>query len=172
MYWLALISTTYIVLSCYTFSTYKFTCHVIPIVYHSMWKRVETNSFVCTWFHYLVWISSCFMGDIGYIKYFVQSKSSLLFSILHKIIMSKRCRRYSNVGRFFRVAFHMANPLILALVLNFSSEHFLWCACFSLWLGGIYWWEHYFCPCNWNIYFISPVILFALFTTFCWTIFC
>ena len=65
----------------------------------------------------------------------VSCGTNVLFSILYKIIMSKRCRRYSNVGWVPRVAFHMANPLILALVLYFFSEHFLWCACSSLWLG-------------------------------------
>jgi len=34
--------------------------------------------------------------------------------------------------------FHMANPLILVLALYSLSEHFLWCACSSLWLGSIY----------------------------------
>ena len=51
----------------------------------------------------LTWISSCFMGDIGYFN-FVQSKSNWLFSILYKIIMSKRCQQYSNI---LRVAIHI-----------------------------------------------------------------
>jgi len=36
-----------------------------------VFKMVTLSEHVCTWFHYIVWISSCFMGDIGYIKQFV-----------------------------------------------------------------------------------------------------
>jgi len=45
------------------FDIHDLYSYVIPIVYHSMCKRFETNSFVCTWFHYLVWISSRFMRE-------------------------------------------------------------------------------------------------------------
>jgi len=56
------------------------------------------------------WISSRFMGDIGYIKH-------LLFSILYNIIMSKRCRRYSNVGRL-----SSSSRLLYGKFLNFNQD--------------------------------------------------